>query len=260
MKRFMLILGLWFGSLLSPLAQQKPQIDIALVLAVDVSFSMDPEEQQLQRDGYYTALRSKEVIEAIKKGAVGKIAVAYVEWAGVQDLHLVVDWHIIEDEATAENFVRKLQAIPYKRAWRTSISGGIDFSLQQFDRLPFTPTRRVIDVSGDGANNDGQGIERTRDKVVEQNVIINGLPIMLKRPNVGYMDINYLDDYYTDCVIGGAGSFMLPIRTPQEFLSATKQKLILEIANIAPRITLARNKVDCFIGEKLRRERWGERF
>jgi Protein of unknown function (DUF1194) len=167
---------------------------------------------------------------------------------------------VIEDAASAQAFIEKLKAVPYKRARRTSISGGIEASLKQFERLTLAATRQVIDISGDGANNDGPGIERTRDKALQRNITLNGLPVMMKRPNIGYMDIDNLDDYYSDCVIGGAGSFMIPIRTPKEFLSATKQKLILEIANTAPQVTLVRDKVDCFIGEKMRRERWGDRF
>lgn len=210
-------------------------VDVELVLAVDISLSMDPDEQRLQRDGYIAALRDPEIIKAIRAGQHGRIAVTYMEWAGPDiQIHLV-PWRVIDGRESAEAFVTELAGKEYSRYRRTSISAALDYSLRLFDATAFRAARRVIDVSGDGANNSGPPLSPIRDRIIESGVIINGLPIIL-RPTMGYSswDLPNLDQYYANCVVGGPGSFMIPITKPEEFSTATRQKLLLEISGITP--------------------------
>lgn len=210
-------------------------VDVELVLAVDISLSMDPEEQKLQREGYIAALRDPEILKAIRAGQHGRIAVTYVEWAGPDiQIHLV-PWRVIDGARTAEAFIAELEGKPYSRYRRTSISAALDFSARLFEESGFQGLRRVIDVSGDGANNSGPPLMPIRDRIVASGIVINGLPIIL-RPTMGYSnwDLPNLDRYYASCVIGGPGSFMIPITKHEEFASATRQKLLLEISNIVP--------------------------
>ena len=211
-------------------------VDVELVLAVDISLSMDPEEQRLQREGYIEAFRDPEVIKAIRGGQFGRIAVTYVEWAGPDiQLHLI-PWRVISSASSAEAFVSELAAKEYSRYRRTSISAALEFSARLFEDTPYRGARRVIDVSGDGANNSGPPLLPIRDRIVESGVVINGLPIVL-RPTMGYSswDMPNLDRYYANCVIGGPGSFMIPITKHEEFLTATRQKLLLEISDLPVR-------------------------
>jgi hypothetical protein len=240
-------------------------VDVELVLAVDVSFSMDPEEQRLQREGYFEALRSPFVLEAIRRGINGRIAVAYVEWAGSPSQEIVAGWHVIEDRADVERFIAVIQSKPPKRLSRTSISGVIDFATKMILENDFDGLRQVIDVSGDGTNNQGRIVTVARDDAVAQGITINGLPILLNKNPSTYRDIDDLDVYFTDCVIGGPGAFMVPIRERSQFADATRTKLILEISGVTvPRdvslIIPAQAKearVSCTIGERLWQERWG---
>ena len=205
------------------------EVDLALILAVDISYSMDEDEQKLQRQGYMDALRSREVLEAIGKGAVGRIAITYVEWAGQRSQDVIVPWRIIEGPESADSFVEVLAQAPIRRAFRTSISGGIDFSAALFNTAGLKAMRRVIDVSGDGPNNEGRAVTDARDEAIAQGITINGLPILLKRP--GYTDISDLDGYYRDCVIGGVGAFMVQVRELQQFSHVIRTKLVTEIAD-----------------------------
>lgn len=237
-------------------------VDVELILAVDISYSMDPDEQRLQREGYIEALNSPEILNAIKKGVNGKIAVAYVEWAGITSREIVADWHIIEDAESAALFTRKLVDKQVRRLSRTSISGVIDFAMPMFRNNNFRGLKQVIDISGDGSNNQGRPVERARDDAVAEGVVINGLPIMLNRPIVGYRDVEPLDHYYADCVIGGPGAFVIPIRERNQFVDAIRTKILLEIASIPDdplpihKAQAKEPRVDCMIGEKLWRERW----
>lgn len=237
-------------------------VDVELVLAVDVSYSMDPEEQKLQREGYIDALRSPEIINAIKKGVNGKIAVAYVEWAGVNSREIVADWYVIDSAESAAVFTSKLTEKPTKRLSRTSISGAIDFVVPMFRSNNYRGLKQVIDISGDGSNNQGRPVERARDDALAEGIVINGLPIMLNRPVVGYRDVEPLDHYYADCVVGGPGSFVIPIREREQFVEAIRTKILLEIALIPDdplpiqKAQAKEPRVDCMIGEKLWRERW----
>jgi hypothetical protein len=237
-------------------------VDVELVLAVDVSYSMDPDEQRLQRDGYVQALTSKEFLQALHEGANGKIAITYVEWAGSSDQKILMPWRLIDGPESADAVAAEISNAPYRRASRTSISGALQFAKPLFDNSGYRGLRRVIDVSGDGANNSGVPVAPVRDDVVASGITINGLPLVLKRPNSGTLDIDNLDIYYEDCVIGGPGAFMIPIRDRTQFIEATRNKLILEVAGRQPAarvIPAAAHapRISCTIGEKLWQERWG---
>ena len=237
-------------------------VDVELVLAVDVSYSMDPEEQALQREGYIAGITSREFMQALRSGHHGKVAVTYFEWAGPYDQKIVVPWRLIDGPEAADAFVNELARAPYRRASRTSISGALSFAKPLFDGSGYRGFRRVVDVSGDGANNSGTFVTLARDDVLAAGMTINGLPIMLKRPNAFTMDIDNLDIYYEDCVIGGPGAFVVPIREREQFKEATRTKLVLEIAGRTPQPRLvpvqARAlRISCTIGEQMWRDRWG---
>ena len=237
-------------------------VDVELVIAVDVSYSMDPDEQALQREGYVLALTSKEFLQALRQGVHGKIAITYFEWADQFDQRIIMPWRLIDGPESADAVAAEISRAPYRRASRTSISGALNFAKPLFDDSGYKGLRRVIDVSGDGTNNAGQLIVPTRDEVLAAGITINGLPIMLKRPYVGTLDIDELDVYYEDCVIGGPGAFVVPIREREKFIDATRTKLVLEIAgrqpegHVVPASSQA-PRVSCTIGEKMWQERWG---
>ena len=237
-------------------------VDVELVIAVDVSYSMDPEEQALQREGYVMALTSREFLRALREGANGKIAITYFEWAGQYDQKIVMPWRLIDGPEAADAVAAEIGRAPYRRASRTSIAGALRFAKPLFDNSGYRGLRRVIDVSGDGTNNDGPLVVPMRDDVLAAGITINGLPIMLKRANIGSLDIELLDVYYEDCVIGGPGAFVVPIREREKFIEATRTKLILEIAGRQPdaRVIPAsadKPRISCTIGEKMWRDRWG---
>jgi len=237
-------------------------VDVELVIAVDVSYSMDPDEQALQREGYILAITSKEFLQALRQGVHGKIAITYFEWAGQFDQKVIMPWRLIDGPESADAVAAEISRAPYRRASRTSISGALQFAKPLFDDSGYKGLRRVIDVSGDGTNNAGQLIVPTRDDVLASGITINGLPIMLKRPYVGTLDIDELDVYYEDCVIGGPGAFVVPIREREKFIEATRTKLVPEIAGRQPegRVIPASSqapRVSCTIGEKMWQERWG---
>lgn len=237
-------------------------VDVELVIAVDVSYSMDPDEQALQREGYILALTSKEFLQALRQGVNGKIAITYFEWAGQSDQKVIMPWRLIDGPEAADAVAAEIARAPYRRASRTSISGALRFAKPLFDKSDYKGLRRVIDVSGDGANNAGPLVVPMRDEVLAAGITINGLPIMLKRPFVGTMDIENLDIYYEDCVIGGPGAFVVPIREREKFIEATRTKLVLEIAGRQPEAQLVpassqAPRIFCTIGEKMWQDRWG---
>lgn len=248
-----------------PLADNSPtavSVDVELVLAVDVSYSMDPEEQALQREGYIAGITSREFMQALRSGHHGKVAVTYFEWAGPYDQKIIVPWRLIDGPEAADAFANELARAPYRRASRTSISGALSFAKPLFDGSGYRGFRRVVDVSGDGANNSGTFVTLARDDVLAAGMTINGLPIMLKRPNAFTMDIDNLDIYYEDCVIGGPGAFVVPIREREQFKEATRTKLVLEIAGRTPQLRLVpvqarAPRISCTIGEQMWRDRWG---
>jgi hypothetical protein len=249
----------------SLIADQRPNavpVDTELVLAVDVSYSMDPEEQQLQREGYIAAITSREFMQALRGGINAKVAVTYFEWAGPYDQKIIVPWRLIDGPETADGVANEIARAPYRRASRTSISSALQFAKPLFDASGFNGIRRVIDVSGDGANNSGPLVVLVRDEVLAAGITINGLPIMVKRPNTFTMDIENLDIYYEDCVIGGPAAFIIPIQNREQFKEAIRTKLVLEIAGRTPdqRIVPVQAKqprISCTVGEQMWRDRWG---
>ena len=241
---------------------QQTTVDIELVLAVDISYSMDPDELALQREGYARALTSTEFINALKQGIHGKIAVTYFEWAGGQDQKVVVPWRVIDGPESAGSVANEIAQAPLRRAARTSISAALLFGMQLFETSGQRGIRRVIDISGDGANNSGPLVVVARDEVLSHSITINGLPVMLKRPSYSTMDIEQLDEYYEDCVIGGPAAFVVPVKDREKFVEAIRTKLVLEIANLPPdakvlKASAANPRVPCTIGERIWQERWG---
>ena len=239
-----------------------PSVDVELVLAVDVSYSIDLDELALQREGYAQAIISKEFLQALKSGPNGKISVTYFEWAASSDQKIIIPWRVIDGPETADAVAAEILKTPIRRASRTSISGAINFAMPLFDENPHRGIRRVIDISGDGPNNNGSPVTVARDAAVEKGVIINGLPIMVKEPSYSTMDIGNLDFYYEDCVIGGPGSFVVTIKERDKFKEAIRTKLVLEIAGRTPErpiVTVATRepRVNCLVGEKIWQERWG---
>lgn len=237
-------------------------VDVEVVLAVDVSYSMDPDEQQLQREGYIAAITSREFLQAIKQGMQGRISLTYVEWAGSHHQQIIVPWRLIDGPETADAFAADIGRARYTRASRTSISSALLFVAPLFDGSGYRGVRRVIDVSGDGVNNNGPPVTVARDEVLAKGITINGLPIMLKRPNISTLDIEQLDVYYEDCVIGGPGSFVIPIKEREQFKEAIRTKLVLEIAGRTPErpvvpAAAAAPRISYTIGERLWQERWG---
>lgn len=208
------------------------EVDVALVLAVDISYSMDPEELALQRQGYVEALRSREFQDALAKGMIGKVAIAYVEWAGSQTFRIIAPWTIVEGPESAAELSSRIAKADMQRAYRTSIASAIDRSVELLETSGIRALRRVIDISGDGPNNQGRWVTQARDDAVAKGITINGLPILIKRP--GYMDIADLDEYYRECVIGGQNAFVVPIRSAEQFALAIRTKLVLEIASTPP--------------------------
>lgn len=238
------------------------EVDVELALAVDISFSMDPEEQELQREGYIHALTSNEFLRALKEGAHGKIAITYLEWANFNERKVIVPWRLIDGPEAADAFVREIARAPYRRASRTSVSGALEFAAAQFDNSGYKGIRRVIDVSGDGANNNGPPVTIVRDEVLSKGFVINGLPIMIKQQFSSGMDIASLDIYYEDCVIGGPGAFVIPIKDRSKFKDATRTKLLQEIASLplTPRVipaSASAPRISCLVGEQIWQQRWG---
>lgn len=215
---------------LSARAQTPEPVDVLLVLAVDVSRSIDEDEARLQREGYRNAVSDPRVVEVIRRGMIGAIALAYVEWAGFEYQRLVLPWTRIGHQADADAWASALAEAPRASLSWTSISGGIDFSRRVLTEAPFEGTRRVIDVSGDGVNNSGRPAELARDEAVAQGIVINGLPIINDRPTFGRMPQVPLDQYFQQSVIGGTGSFMIVAEDFDAFGTAVRRKLIREIA------------------------------
>src|SRR3954447_19798522 len=239
-------------------------VDVELILAVDVSYSMDMDELAVQREGYAQAIVSKEFLQALRSLPKGKIAVTYFEWAAASDQKIIIPWRLIDGPETADAVANEIMKTPIRRASRTSISGAINFAMPLFDENPYHGLRRVIDISGDGPNNNGAPVTGARDAALEKGIVINGLPIMVKEPSYSTMDIDNLDFYYEDCVIGGPGSFVVTIKDRDKFKEAIRTKLLLEVAGRTPERpvvpTASQNKeprVNCLIGEKIWQDRWG---
>jgi hypothetical protein len=239
-------------------------VDVELILAVDVSYSMDMEELAIQREGYAQAIVSKEFLQALKTGPNGKIAVTYFEWAAASDQKIIIPWRVIDGPESADAVAAEIMKTPIRRASRTSISGAINFAMPLFDENALHGLRRVIDISGDGPNNNGMPVTIARDEALQKGIVINGLPIMVKEPSYSTMDIDNLDLYYEDCVIGGPGSFVVTIKDREKFKEAIRTKLILEVAGLQPErriVPVAEQtkepRVSCMVGEKIWQDRWG---
>lgn len=211
-------------------ARADEPVDVALVLAVDVSRSIDEDEARLQREGYRAAVADPRVVEAVRGGMLGGIAIAYVEWAGIEYQRLVVPWTRIGSQREADTWAEALAQAPRASLSWTSISGGVEFSRQAMAQCPFESTRRVIDVSGDGVNNSGPPAEQARDRAVAEGITINGLPILNDRPTFGRPPPVPLDQYFRESVIGGAGAFVIAAEDFEAFGQAVRRKLIREIA------------------------------
>lgn len=272
----MLLRGVMLGAFLAVVAGKLPdaraetEVDLELILAVDISRSMDRDELALQRGGYANALRDPDVLGAISSGMHGRIALTYVEWAGTENRRQLVPWALISGKDDAEAFAQRLEAEPLD-AWRgTSISGGLIFSAGLFEENEFVAPRRVIDVSGDGPNNMGPPVDQTRDVLVKAGIVINGLPLNLKAPGGGMFNIERLDIYYEDCVIGGPGAFLITVEDPLRLKEAIRRKMVLEISGLTPDLRphpgldrpgiipaqYSPPRIDCAIGERLRRMIW----
>ena len=239
-----------------------PSVDIELVIAVDISYSMDLDELAVQREGYAQAIVSKEFLQALKNGPNSKIAVTYFEWSASTDQKIIIPWRVIDGPEAADAVANEIMKTPVRRGSRTSISGAIYFAMPLFDENPHRGLRRVIDISGDGPNNNGAPVTGARDAALEKGVVINGLPIMVKEPSYSTVDIDDLDLYYEDCVIGGPGSFVVSIKDREKFKEAIRTKLLLEVAGRRSerRVVPAAEKeprVPCLIGEKLWQDHWG---
>ncbi|NBN64691.1 DUF1194 domain-containing protein [Microvirga tunisiensis] len=226
------------------------EVDVELVLAVDISQSMDEDEQQVQRAGYVAAITSQEVMDAIRYGPTGRIAITYFEWGGVGEHFTVADWMVIEDEATAAAFAARIAEAPLRQVQRTSIFSALERAAMLVTENKYEGMRKVIDISGDGPNNQGGAVTEMRDKVIAAGFTINGLPLMMKSESSAWQAMLHLDHYYEDCVIGGPGAFAIPVRSKEGFADAIRMKLVLEIAGLMENQSMvvpaqARKPVSC---------------
>jgi hypothetical protein len=223
-----------FLSLLPAVACAAEEVDLLLVLASDVSRSVDHPKFLLQREGYAAAISDPHLLDAIKSGPHQRIALCFVEWSGFGAQKLVIDWTLVDGPDPARKFGDQLLELPRSFADRTSISGGIEFAAAQLERAPFAGARRTIDVSGDGTNNAGRDVKLARDEVIAKGIVINGLVILSDRPvpwNAEHTNPpGGLEKYYQDNVIGGAGAFVLVAENFNSFGRAIIKKLIAEIA------------------------------
>ncbi len=229
------LFALWCGG--APAHAAEP-VDLLLVLAADVSRSVNHAKFQLQREGYAAAISDKRVLDAVTSGRHRRIAVCFVEWSGANAQQVVIDWSVIGDEASARKFGDQLLELPRSFADRTSIGGAIDFSMLQLARAPFESVRRTIDISGDGTHNSGRDVTVARDEAVARGVTINGLVILSEQPmawNPGHTHPpGGLVEYFRKNVIGGPGAFVIAAENFESFGQAIVKKLIAEIAE-APR-------------------------
>jgi hypothetical protein len=262
--RFARVLLLALGAAVTP-ALADDSVDLELVLAVDVSGSMDRDEQALQRVGYVAAIRHPDVVDAIRSGLTGRIAVTYMEWAGPSAQRVVVPWQVIDGQETADRFAAILNAAPLGTMRGTSISSGLSLAAALFQNNGFEGTRKVIDISGDGPNNMGPPVIAARDQVVALGIVINGLPIMIKQQGYrSYSSIDDLDTYYEKCVIGGPGAFIVAVNDIDGLVEAIRRKMVLEVADLTGggnavfATPVVDDGYDCMIGER-QRQMWMDR-
>lgn len=226
--------ALAISHLTSP-AHAAEKVDLLLVLAADVSRSVTGDKFKLQREGYAAAIANPRVLEAIKGGRNGRIAVMFIEWSGAGNQKVVIDWSLIDSAQTAHAFGTRLLEEPRAFADRTSISGGIDLAMTELAKAPFFSERQTIDVSGDGTNNSGRDVRSVRDQAIEKGIVINGLVILSDQPMPWNPDHTHppggLAKYYRDNVTGGPGSFVMEARDFESFGDAVLKKMIAEIAD-----------------------------
>ena len=292
--RYLACLFVLLLTALPAVAQDKKEVDLALALAIDISGSIDPEEARLQREGYVTAFRDPVITKAILGGPNGRIAVAYFEWSDSWMQKLLIDWTLLDSEAAIAAFSDKLSNSPISIARRTSISGAIRYAVSLFARSGYEADRKVLDISGDGSNNDGMLVTDARTEALQQRIAINGLPIINDRPNpFGFPAEADLDQYYLHCVTGGPRSFVEVAKSFDDFPRAIRKKLLQEVADRGPsrgstgaaalplpdgtRVAQARRPHDngdddytrfvrpgyepgCDVGERRSREFWQRRF
>jgi hypothetical protein len=203
-----------------------PDVDVALVLAIDVSGSVSEDRLLLQRRGYIEAMRHPLLIDAVRAGTTGRIALTFVEWSEARRQTQAVGWQVVHDNSTAQRFASAIETAEHSMLGWTSISAAIDFAARLLAESGFVAARRVIDISGDGVNNDGRDVIAARDDAVAAGIIINGLPILEVEPR--------LDEYFRRNVIGGPGAFVMVARNRGDFAAAVLRKLLLEVAGIQP--------------------------
>lgn len=211
-------------------ADEVVEVDLRLVIAVDVSRSIDEDEARLQRQGYLEALADRRVIDAMTGGALKRIALAYTEWAGTHYQRTVINWTLIDSATAAAEFAAKLEVQPITSQSWTAVGAALAYAGSKFDEPLFRSNRKVIDISGDGRNNNGPPAEIVRDELVKRGIVINGLPIISDRPNFGRPAEADLDIYYEEKVIGGPGSFMIAAKGFSDFGRAIRNKMTREIS------------------------------
>jgi hypothetical protein len=207
------------------------QVDLELVITTDVSYSVDDMEARMQREGAVTAFRSPEVVAAIKAGTLGRIAVAYIDFSNANASRVVVDWQVIHDKASAEAFADAIAIARKTDGVQTSIASGIALAARMIEDNDFEGMKKVIDVSGDGPNNEGRRVDHVRDEVLAEGFIINGLPIVTENDKFDVYYLPDLDKYYAGCVIGGPGAFYQVANGFADLARALRRKLVLEISD-----------------------------
>ena len=240
--RTLLLLILAGAAAVPAAAAAAEQVDLLLVLAADVSRSVDNAKFQLQREGYAAAISDPRVLDAIRSGRNGRVGLTFVEWSGAGSQRVLIDWTTIGDAETARGFGDRLLEAPRSFADRTSISGAIEFAMGQLARAPYESARRTIDVSGDGTNNAGRDVTLARDEAVAQGITINGLVILSETPLAWNPDHTNppggLQNYYRNNVIGGPGAFVLVAENFNSFGQAIVKKMIAEVAQAGARPSL----------------------
>ena len=229
------ILAGWLlgGSAAGPPAPQ--QVDVALVIVTDVSYSVDDNEARFQREGAIAAFRNPEVVRAIQAGSLGRIAVTYLDFSSYNATKILAPWTVIHDKASADAFADVLASKARTLGVQTSISSGLELAEHLLDTSGLTASKRVIDVSGDGPNNDGHLVEPVRNEIVAKGIVINGLPIVTPEDKFDTYYLADLDKYYAGCVIGGPGAFIQVAHGFEDVARALRRKLILEISDASPK-------------------------
>lgn len=243
----------------APAKADETPVDLELVLAVDVSFSISRGEQDIQRRGYANAFVNPDLVRAVTSGHHGRIAVTYLEWAGPASQYQVVPWTVIDGPSSARAFARTLREAPIRRGGETSISQALITAAGFFPYSSSPYVRRVIDISGDGPNNSGGGVVDAKRAVLARGITINGLPLIKSAGEPG-SGID-MERYYRDCIIGGPGAFALPVASWKTFERTITRKLVTEVAGVSSMeakvyLAAAGEKTDCLAGEKAERDNY----